>query len=422
MNGWSRRNFVKTTAAAGLALPAVPALAQHVAEPAKAAEPRPRPGSGSRSYDDPLGIRGQFPVTEELAYLNTASTGPLPRPVREALVAYADEKMTYRDPGSRRRAVDRARSRFASLFGADEDEIAFLFNTSDGENIVANTIDWRPGDNVVIDELHFTTAFVVYRELEKREGVELRIIPSREGRAHPEDYDAYTDDRTRLVSVAWVSNRNGFRHDLPTLAEIAHARGGYLFADGIQAFGTFPTDLHAEGVDFACGNGYKWLHADFGCSILYARSEHHDWMQPDRFGHAQVAETLPEHQYRLRTDARKFEHGSLALGPVAAMDAALGFIGEVGLAPIAEHTHALAGELREGAAQLGMQLFTPPSNPSPIVSFYHGMDSQELGDALNAEGVRFTYQEGGSLLRTAVAMFNNRDDVDRLLGVIAARV
>ena len=421
MNGWSRRNFVKTTAAAGLALPAVPALAQHVAEPAKAAEPRPRSGSGPGSDDDPLGIRGQFPVTEELAYLNTASTGPAPLPVREALVAYADEKMTYRDPGSRGRAVDRARSRFASLFGADEAEIAFLFNTSDGENVVANGIDWRPGDNVVIDELHFTTAFVVYRELEKREGVELRIIPSREGRAHPEDYDAYTDDRTRLVSVAWVSNRNGFRHDLPTLAEIAHARGGYLFADGIQAFGTFPTDLHAEGVDFACGNGYKWLHADFGCSILYARSEHHDWMQPDRFGHAQVAETLPEHQYRLRTDARKFEHGSLALGPVAAMDAALGFIGEVGLAPIAEHTHALAGELREGAAGLGMKVFTPPANPSPIVSFYHGMDSEELADALNAEGVRFTYQEGGELLRAAVAMFNNRDDVDRLLGVLAAR-
>ncbi len=422
MNGWSRRNFVKTTAAAGLALPAVPALAQSVAEPAKVAEPRPRSGSGPRSDDDPLGIRGQFPVTEELAYLNTASTGPLPRPVREALVAYADEKMTYRDPGSRGRAVARARSRFADLFGADEAEIAFLFNTSDGENIVANGIDWRPGDNVVIDELHFVTAFVVYRELEKREGVELRIIPSREGRAHPEDYDAYTDDRTRLISVAWVSNRNGFRHDLPTLAEIAHARGGYLFADGIQAFGTFPTNLHAEGVDFACGNGYKWLHADFGCSILYVRGEHHDWMQPDRFGHAQVAETLPEHQYRLRTDARKFEHGSLALGPVAAMDAALGFIGEVGLAPIAEHTHALAGELREGAAQLGMQLFTPPSNPSPIVSFHHGMDSEELADALNAEGVRFTYQEGGSLLRAAVAMFNNREDVDRLLGVIAARV
>ena len=422
MTAWSRRNFVKTTAAAGLALPAAPALAHAVGAPEGGDDAGPVLGSRPRSDDDPLGIRGQFPVTEEFAYLNTASTGPLPLPVREALVSYADEKMTYRDPGSRRRAVDRARSRFASLFGADEDEIAFLFNTSDGENIVANSIDWRPGDNVVIDELHFTTAFVVYRELEKREDVELRIIPSREGRAHPEDYDAYTDDRTRLISVAWVSNRNGFRYDLPALAEIAHARGGYLFADGIQAFGTFPTNLHAENVDFACGNGYKWLHADFGCSILYARREHHDWMQPDRFGHAQVAETLPEHQYRLRTDARKFEHGSLAFGPVAAMDAALGFIDEVGLARIAEHTHALAGELREGAAELGMKLFTPPANPSPIVSFYHGMDSQELGDALREEGVFFSYQEGGELLRAAVAMFNNRDDVDRLLGVIAARV
>ena len=281
-----------------------------------------------------------------------------------------------RDPGSRGRATARARQRFASLFGADEEEIALLFSTSDGENMVAKAIDWQPGDNVVIDELHFVTAFVVYRELERREGVELRIIPSREGRAHPEDYDAYTDDRTRLISVAWVSNRNGFRHDLPTLAEIVHARGGYLFADGIQAFGTFPTNLHDEGVDFACGNGYKWLFADFGCAPLYVRREHLEWMQPDRFGHGHVAETLPEHQYRLKTDAQKYEYANPAYGPIAAMDAALGFLGEVGMERIAEHTHALAGQLREGAADLGMKLFTPPSNPSPIVSFYHGLDSR----------------------------------------------
>ena len=421
MTEWSRRNFVKTTAAAGLVLPAAPALA--AADVRAAAAPLGvDPERRLRSDDDPLGIRGQFPVTEEFAYLNTASTGPLPRPVHEALVAYADEKHTYRDPGSRGRATARVRQRFASLFGADEEEIALLFSTSDGENMVAKAIDWKPGDNVVIDELHFVTAFVVYRELERRHGVELRIIPSREGRARPEDYDAYTDERTRLISVAWVSNRNGFRHDLSTLAEIVHARGGYLFADGIQAFGTFPTNLHDEGVDFACGNGYKWLFADFGCAPLYVRREHHEWMQPDRFGHGHVAETLPEHQYRLKTDAQKYEYANPAYGPIAALDAALGFLGEVGLERIAEHTHALAGQLREGAADLGMKLFTPPSNPSPIVSFHHGMDPDELGDALRSEGVFFTYQEGGELLRAAVAMFNNRDDVDRLLGAIAARV
>ena len=417
MAAWSRRTFLKATAASSLA--ALPDPAGLLA-----AEGAARGGTQRTParHDDPLGIRDQFPVTRDLAYLNTASMGPLPTPVHDVLTAYAEERMMYRDPGSRRAALESARQRFASLFGADTNEIALLFSTSDGENLVANAIDWKPGDNVVVDELHYTTAFVVYRALEERRGIELRIVPTVEGRSRPEDFASRTDRRTRLLSVAWVSNRNGFRHDLPTLSTIAHDQGAYLFADAIQAFGTFPTDLHAEGVDFACGNGYKWLFADYGCAPFYVRAEHLEWMQPDRNGHTQVAEMLPDHEFRLKDSAAKFEYANVAYGPAAAMDAALEFIEGVGLDAIAQHTHALAGELRSGAADLGLKLFTPPANPSPIVSFYHGLDPETLASALMDAGVRFTFQERGTLLRAAVAMFNNRDDVDRLLGVLAEHV
>ena len=69
-----------------------------------------------------------------------------------------------------------------------------------------------------------------------------------------------------------------------------------------------------------------------------------------------------------------------------------------------------------------MQLFTPPDNPSAIVSFYHGLEHERLAEALAEEGVSITFQEDGELLRAAVGMFNNRDDVDRLLGVLAGMV
>ena len=404
----NRRRFLQTTATAGLA--ALPGAA--FASVAR------QPESPGPNTADPLGVRSSFPVTEELAYLNNAAVGPLPAPVRDALHAYADNKMLRRDGAAGGKAVASARSRFANLFGADEDEIAFLYATSGGENIVVNAMDWRPGDNVVVDELHFVTTFVLYRELERRAGVELRIIPSRDGVVTADDFAARTDDRTRLLSVAWVSNRNGFRYDLPWLADLAHAHGAYLFADAIQAWGNIPTNLHEEKVDFACGNGYKWLHADFGCAPFYVRREHLDWMTADRHGHRQVAESLPRHRYRLKTSAAKFEYGSPAYGPVAAMDAALAFVGQVGFDRIAAHTHALAGELREGAAALGMRMFTPPKNPSAIVSFYHGLDHERLSRALADEGVSITFQEDGALLRAGVGMFNSRDDVDRLLGVI----
>ena len=414
MNNYDRRTFLRRTTAAGLA-----ASTGGLSLPSPAAAAAL---STQANFDDPLGVRAQFPVTQELAYLNTASQGPMPRPVQEAVTAYAEERMTFRNPGRQQATFDRARGRFASLFGAERDEVAFLYSTSDAENLVANAIDWKPGDNLVVDELHFVTAFVVFRELERRSGVELRIVPAVDGKARPEDYAARTDANTRLISVAWVSNRNGFRHHLPTLAEIVHARGGYLYADGIQAFGTFPTDLHAEGVDFACGNGYKWLFADFGCAPLYVRREHLDWMRPDRFGHGQVAETLPDNRYELTRTASKFEYANPSHASIAAMDAALGFVTDVGLDRIARHTHALAGELRSELVGLGRNLFTPAGNPSSIVSCYHNLDPDGLGSALAREGVRFTFQEDGKLLRLAVGMFNNRDDVDRLLRVIARMV
>ena len=404
MSELTRRSFLKTTTAAGLAsLPAACVLA-------------------TPSSEDPLGIRGEFPVTDGLAYLNSASVGPLSRTVRDAIAAYADEKMLYRNPGNRRITKANARAKFANLFGADEDEIAFLYSSSDGENIVVSALDWKAGDNIVLDELHFTTSFVLYRELEKRVGVELRIVPSRGGRARVEDFEAMVDARTRLLSVAWVSNRNGFRYDLPSLGELAHAHGAYLYADAVQAFGAFPMNLHAEGVDFACGNGYKWLFADFGCAPMYVRREHLEWMPPDRYGHGQVAETLPNHQFRLKTSAEKFEYASNANGPIAAMDAALDLLAEVGLDRIEKHTAALAGQLYAGVAELGLDLFTPPDNRSSIVSFYHGLDSATLSNALAAENVPVTFQEEGRLLRSAVAMFNNQSDVDQLLGVLAKLV
>ena len=422
MSPLNRRHFLTTTAAAGLStLSAARGLV------ALAGDGADSPGTGRGrqlqvNADDPLGVRAAFPVTEELAYLNTASTGPLSVPVRDALRAYADEKMLQRNRGSGRVALNGARTKFGNLFGADEDELAFLYATSGAENIIVSAMDWREGDNVVVDELHFVTTFVLYRELERRAGVELRIVPSRDGVVTVDDFAAHTDERSRLISVAWVSNRNGFRYELPPLADLAHAHGAYLYADAIQAWGTFPTNLHDEKVDFACGNGYKWLHADFGCAPFYVRREHLEWMAPDRYGHSQVAETLPGHRFRLKTSAAKLQYANPAYGPVAAMDAALGFLEGVGMDRIAAHTHALAGELRAGAEALGMQLFTPPDNPSAIVSFYHGLEHERLTEALAEEGVSITFQEDGELLRAAVGMFNNRDDVDRLLGVLAGMV
>ena len=117
MTPLDRRNFIRTTAAAGLAALPAGGLAARIAEGSEPALAKP-------SLDDPLGVRASFPVTEELAYLNTASVGPIPIPVRDALYTYADGKMRRQGGASGPSPRQRAVAGFAGLFGTDEDEIA----------------------------------------------------------------------------------------------------------------------------------------------------------------------------------------------------------------------------------------------------------------------------------------------------------
>jgi selenocysteine lyase/cysteine desulfurase len=401
MSPLDRRSFLKSTAAGLAAIPAARAAA-------------------FSADDDPLGVRSDFLVTQNKTYLNTASVGPFPSVVREAAIAWAEEQA--RDPlyarmGEKREHV---RERFAELFGATPDEIAIMYSTSDAENIVANGLDLRPGDNVVIDELHFVTTFVLYRQLEKEKGIELRIVSQKDGRTRLEDFDELIDNKTRLVSVAWVSNRNGFREDIRALADLAHSKGTYLFADGIQAFGQFPINLHELGVDFAGTNSYKWLFSSWGAAPFYVRAEHLGWLKADRYGHGQQEQELPDYEFKLFDTARKYEYGGAIYPTVYQLKASLGYLKGVGLERIEKHTVALAQQCRDGVAELGFDTWTPPNNPSPIVSFAHGREMSEVEKLFDKEGIVITFREDrGSVVRVSVSLFNNQSDIQHLLKVLA---
>jgi selenocysteine lyase/cysteine desulfurase len=399
MTSIDRRSFLKTTAAGLGALSA----------------PAPAPGAD----DDPLGVRSDFPITAEgSAYLDCAAVAPIPKVVRDAGLEYLDRKMLRGSQNRHSERADEARTRFAQLFHVEPGEVALLYSTSDAENIAAKAAGLESGRNVVIDELHFTTSFVLFREIESTHGVELRIVPHRQGRTRLEDFDARIDEKTSLVSVAWVSNRNGFRQDLGGLAEIAHRKGALVYTDAIQALGHFETSLADTGVDFAGSGSYKWLLASFGVAPFYVRAEHLDRVRPDRFGHGQVEKELPDFRFEIRKTARKYEYSTPAYGAVYTLNAGLGYLQNVGLSRIEKHTVALAAELRAGITALGFEPFTPDGNESPIVSFEHGRDPEEMRSRLEKANVVVTLREGGKLLRAGVGLFNNRGDVDRLLEVV----
>ncbi|MEE8584538.1 MAG: aminotransferase class V-fold PLP-dependent enzyme [Acidobacteriota bacterium] len=366
----------------------------------------------------PWGVRQDFPVVRNGVYLNSPYITPSPRQTVSAAQRFAEDKA--RNPASLGAMIEEAnavRRKFARLVGASEAEIGLLFATSDGENIVARALGLQRGDNVVIDDLHYETTFVLYRHLAEKRGIDLRIVKSKGGGASPGDFAKMIDGRTRLVSVAWVSHQNGFHHDLAGLAEVAHARGAYLYADAIQGIGMLSLDVKAAGVDFLTSGTYKWLLGGYGVAPFYVRGDLLDKIAPDRMGSLHIAAELGNHHYELYSDARKYGYATLAFGAVFQLSAALDYLLRVGVENIERHSVALAHRIHAGLTEQGYRVWTPPANRSAIVTFEHGLEVERVQAALQEAKIAVSFKQGGTQIRVGPALFNNAADVERFLEV-----
>ncbi len=375
-------------------------------------------GTMNSTDDDPLGVRRDFPVVEESIYLDSAYIAPSPLQAVEAAQAFLAAKAT--DPvslGLMLEETDAVRRGFARLIGAKEAEIGVLYATSEGENIVARALNLGGGDNVVIDDLHYETTYVLYRHLAEERGLELRIVPSQAGVASVEAFAAQVDERTRLVSVAWVSHQNGYQHDLAALADLAHAHGAYLYADAIQGIGMLALDVNSVGIDFLTTGTYKWLLGSYGVAPFYVREDLLDMVALDRYGALHIAQELGGHRFELYQDARKYGYATMAFGAVYQLRAALDYLQQVGVPRIERHTVGLAHRLHQGLTAQGFEVWTPPANRSAIVTFEHGRDLALVRRSLDQAGIKLSFKDQGVKLRVGVALFNTEAEVDRLLEV-----
>ena len=403
----SRREFISGVSAAAALSGVSPASLSGV-----------RPVVGIASKDDPLGVRSDFPVVEQSVYLDSAYITPSPLQAVEAAQAFAEAKA--RDPvslGGMLQETNLMRQRFATLIGASEMEIGVLFATSDGENIVSRALDLKQGDNVVIDDLHYDTTYLLYQQLAEQRGLEVRIVNSEAGGAPVDAFAEHVDRQTRLISVAWVSHQNGFRHDLAGLADLAHSNGAYLYADAIQGIGALDVDVRSTGIDFFTAGTYKWLLGGYGVAPFYVREDLLERIGTDRFGSLNIAEELGQHRFRVYDDARKYGYATMGFGSVFQLRAALDYLLRVGVPNIEAHTVSLAQQLNTGLVGQGHDVWTPKDNRSPIVTFRHHRDIALVRSTLEEAGIRISFKAEGEELRAGIALFNNSDDINKLLDV-----
>ncbi|HJN48518.1 MAG TPA: aminotransferase class V-fold PLP-dependent enzyme, partial [Acidobacteriota bacterium] len=186
---YTRRQFLESASAAGFITPL--SIKNGDAEPSDKEQAKsPEVVKRVQSINDPLGVRGDFPVVEEHLYLNSPYITPSPQQVIAAGNAFWQAKS--HNPillGDMLTETTRVRQQFAQLIGAVETEVSILDATSAGENLVAGSLDLRSGDNVVVDDLHYETTYALYRNLAETRGIELRIVRSDNGAATPEEFE-----------------------------------------------------------------------------------------------------------------------------------------------------------------------------------------------------------------------------------------
>jgi selenocysteine lyase/cysteine desulfurase len=285
--------------------------------------------------------------------------------------------------------------------------------------MVTAALDLRSGDNVVIDDLHFDSTVVLYNHLREKNGVGVRVVKNVAGAIAPEAFAAMVDDRTRLISVSWISHQNGFRHDLKALASLAHAHSAYLFVDAIQGVGTLELDTKECDIDFFAAGTYKWLLGGFGVAPFFVKESLLEIINPDRRGWRQVKSESANHEFEFYDDARKYGYATPAFAAVFQLSAALDYLAKIGVDTIEQHAVGLAQRIQRGLTEQGFNVLTPANNRSSIVAFEHGTDYASAQKQIDNANVRLSFREDNSQIRVGAALFNNESDVDRLLEITA---
>ena len=379
-----------------------------------------------RSATFPPSVRADFPSVARETYLNSAALHPVGTFAANAMKGVIDNRLL--GPGEGRadfnaRAQEELKKKFGAMINAAPTEIAYIANTSDGENIVVLGLDLpkQKGANVVIDELHFTSSLYMYKELEKQ-GVALRIVKHKNWKIDPEDMSRMIDRNTKLVSIALVSNVNGFMHDCKAVSAIAHARGALVFADIIQAVGAVPVDVKALGIDFASSGTYKWLMGERGIGFLYVREDLQGTVLPTtRYGHRQVSNfNRAQLTWEPQPGAARYETGGIPVVLAAGVNAGIDYVNKLGLSNIRTHAKQLTDRLQTELPPLGYKSLTPRETETPIVAF-ELKDAAATQKALQAGKVAGTIIGNENRLRLAVSVFNNHEDIDRVVAVLGGK-
>jgi selenocysteine lyase/cysteine desulfurase len=372
-------------------------------------------------------IRKKFLLEDGLAYLNNGTVGPTPAPVFDNLSAYWRLMAVNPNENSAtlQGRMDLIRQKAAQFLGAFPDEIAIMRNATECNNLVAQGVDLKAGDEVLIGYLDHDSNRQPWLMKAKRHGIVVKEVPIHTPPASPDEilhaFEAAITTRTRAIAATHCDTVTGTYAPIKELVQLARSKGLFCFADGAQVPGMLPINVHDLGVDTYATTCHKWLCAPSGTGLLYVRREMQERLWPN---------IVTENWWSYK-DARKYEHVSRRPWPVvAALEDAIDFQNAIGRDRIEARIRALSSYFRSRAAEIPhVQLYTSndPRLSGAMTSL--GMDNvppvklreylRQRFDVYTAErgkGVKYPADPHGvEGIRVSLHYYNTFEQAERVL-------
>jgi cysteine desulfurase/selenocysteine lyase len=388
-------------------------------------------------------IRRDFPILDKgVIYLDSAASSLTPEQVTLREMEYYREYRANVERGvhrwSQRASLEyenahKEVARFINASGLEN--VAMLRNTTEGINLVANSLDWKKEDKIVTTIIEHHSNFITWLRVGNRYGCKVDVVQSNsEGIFDLDNFEKVINDKTRIVAVSGVSNVLGVIVPVREIAEIAHEHGAKLLVDGAQSVPHMKTDVKREGVDFLAFSGHKML-GPTGVGGLYVGDEDLYTTEPLCIGGGTIADVNID-SYTLTVPPFRFEAGTPAIAQVIGLGEACRYLNRVGMENVTQWDHVLAEKMVEGLSEIEGVTIYGPSDPKKRVGLvtFNIRDLNPVDVALTLDNdyaiaVRsghhcalplmkelFKLNEGN--VRASSYLYNTKGEVEKLIAAV----
>ena len=356
-------------------------------------------------------IRKDFPILERvldngqsLVYLDSANTSQKPQVVIDTMVDHLEHhnanisRAMHQLGAESTEAFEGARDKVTAFIGApSRDEVIFTKNATESLNLVANTLAWATGDlaigagdEIVITEMEHHSNIVPWQLLTQRKGATLKWFGlTEDGHLDLSNIEELINERTKVVSLTWVSNMLGTINPVAEIARRAHEVGAIVVLDASQAVPQLPVDVTASGADLLVFTGHKVV-GPTGIGVLWGKRAVLEALPPFHGG-GEMIETVRMDISTYAGIPHKFEAGTPPIIEAIGLGAAVDYLAHVGMEAIHAHERAITAYALEGLATLpGLRVLGPLDavQRGGAISFeLDGVHPHDIAQVLDSRGV-----------------------------------